>query len=262
MEDSEAIFSEAFGRFWSNWSYIMSLRQVAEVALPIAREALTPIHAQAVDTIAADPEYSKLFIKLDGTQSPWNEKLKEFLCAGMTNTAIANSRAAIDAASLVFAQSMLDDSAWSYCRVCALIAPKDWEQFLEKKTVDYASVRDHTADAIRDELLTKKLKELEYKSLLEKVGMLFRLCKPPANFAPIEDYTFDQKRLEAIDNRRNQIIHGNGIKVLMTDLDSDLEFVRRTSHYLMAMVNQRFGLRLHPYKVFPQPPTLSSVSES
>ncbi len=161
MEDPEAMFSETFGRFMSNWSHIMSLRQVAEIALPLAQEALTPIHAQAVDVIAADPEYSKIFIKLDGTQSQMDEELKEFLRAGMTSTAIVNSRAAIDAASLVFAQSMLDDSAWSYCRVCALLAPKDWEPLLEPKKIDYASVRDRSADAIRDELLAATLGQLD-----------------------------------------------------------------------------------------------------
>ena len=133
MADPEALFSETFGRFMSNWSYIMSLRQVAEVALPLAQEALTPIHAQAVEAIAADPQYSKIFINLDGIEGPMGDELKEFLRAGMTNTAVANSRAAIDAASLVFAQSMLDDSAWSYCRVCALVAPQDWESLWRRR---------------------------------------------------------------------------------------------------------------------------------
>lgn len=252
MADPEAVFSETFGRFMSNWSYIMSLRQVADVALPIAQSALSPIHAQAVEAIAADPQYSKLFTKLDGTPSPMDDGLKEFLRAGMTNTAVANSRAAIDAASLVFAQSMLDDSAWSYCRVCALVAPKDWEPLLEPKKIDYASVRDRSAEAIRDELLAATLSQLERESLLRKVDMLFRLCNPPADFTPIGNYTFDRSRLEAIDNRRHRIIHGEGIKDAMNDLDADLEFVQKTSHFLMGLVNQRYGLRLHPYEVFPQ----------
>lgn len=92
--------------------------------------------------------------------------------------------------------------------------------------------------------------------------MLLRLCKPPADFNPIGNYTFDHTRLEAIDNRRHRIIHGDGIKVLMTDLDADLKFVMKTSHYLMCLVNQRYGLRIHPYKVFPLLPTPDSGLES
>jgi hypothetical protein len=252
LVDPEAVFSETFGRFMSNWSYIMSLRQVADVALPIAQGALSPIHAQAVEAIAADPQYSKFFTKLDGTPSPMDDGLKEFLRTGMTNTAVTNSRTAIDAASLVFAQSMLDDSAWSYCRVCARVAPKDWEPLLEPKKIDYGSVCDRSAEAIRDELLAATLSQLECESLLRKVDMLFPLCKPPPDFNPIGNYTFDRSRLEAIDNRRHRIIHGEGIKDAMNDLDADLEFVKKTSHFLMGLVNRRYGLRLHPYKVFPQ----------
>ncbi len=63
MDDAEAMFSETFGRFMSNWSYVMSLRQVAEIALPLAQEALAPIHGEAIEAIAADQEYSKIFAK-------------------------------------------------------------------------------------------------------------------------------------------------------------------------------------------------------
>ncbi len=133
---------------------------------------------------------------------------------------------------------------------------------LEPKKIDYASVRDRSADAIRNELLAATLSQLERDSLLKKVDMLFRLCKPPTDFNPIGNYTFDRTRLEAIDNQRHRIIHGEGIKVVMTQLDADLEFVMKTSHYLMGLVNQRYGLRLHPDKVFTQPRKPGAGSES
>jgi len=78
-----------------------------------------------VDAIDADDEYSKMIVKLAGSASPWGEELKASLRGGMTNTVVTNSRAAIDAACLVFAESMLDDSAMSYCQVCAMLAPND-----------------------------------------------------------------------------------------------------------------------------------------
>jgi len=117
MPTAEDVFSETFGRFISNWSFVVSLRQVSEVALPLAAKALAPAHAEVVESIATDPNYSKMFVNLDGSWSPWSEELKRLMSAGITVTAVSNARKAIDAASLVFAQSMLDDSAWSYCRV-------------------------------------------------------------------------------------------------------------------------------------------------
>jgi hypothetical protein len=93
-----------------NWSVITSLRQVAEVGLPYAEKALAEEHAAAVHFISNDPQYQKIFV---GNDKPFSPELAEFLQTGMTKTAITNARAAADAASIVFAQSMLDDCAWS-----------------------------------------------------------------------------------------------------------------------------------------------------
>jgi hypothetical protein len=253
MTTAEDIFSEAFGRFMSNWSFVISLRLVSEVALPLAAKALAPTHADAIEAIAADPNYSKILVNLDGSRSPWSEEFKRLMSTGITVTVVSNARKAIDAASLVFAQSMLDDSAWSYCRVCALIGPQDWEPFVEAKKIEFAAVRGRSSDAIRDELIQTALSQLERESLLKKVDMLFQLCTPPKNFAPIENYTFERNRLEAIDNKRHRIIHANGLKAELENVDDDLEYVRKTSNFLMGLVHQKYGVQINPLKTFAQP---------
>jgi hypothetical protein len=258
MLTAEEVFSETFGRFIMNWSFIMSLRQVSEVALPIAEQALAPTHAEAVEAIAADPEYKKIIVKLDGSPSSWSNELKRFIRVGMTETAISNARKAVDAASLVFAQSMLDDSAWSYCRACSLIAPGDWEPFLEAKKIDFVTVSTRSAEAIRDELIHAMLVQLERESLLKKVDMLFRLCNPPEGWSPVANYVFDRSRLEAIDSQRHRIIHADGLRDQLLNVEDDLTYVMKTSNYLMGLVNQKYGVRIHPLKVFPQPASSSA----
>lgn len=260
MPTAEEVFSETFGRFLSNWSFIVSLRQVSEVALPLAEKALAPLHAEVVEFIASDPDYSKIFVKLDGSPSSLSDDLKQFIRASMTVTAVANARKAIDAASLVFAHSLLDDFVWSCCRVCSIIAPQDWDPFVEKKKVHFAMLRGSSAEAIRDELIQETLSQLERESLLKKVDMLFRLCNPPKDFAPMSNYTFDRKRLAAIDNQRHRIIHANGLKAEIENVDDGLEYVIKTSNFLMGLVNQRYGVRIHPLKVFAQPATPSVES--
>ncbi len=52
------------------------------------------------------------------------EDILQILQTQMTEGVIINAHAAIDASSLVMAQSILDDFAWSYLKVCALIAPR------------------------------------------------------------------------------------------------------------------------------------------
>jgi hypothetical protein len=251
MSTAEDVFSETFGRFMSNWSFIFSLRHISEVVLPLAPKTLAPANAEIVEIFAADPNYNKIFVNLDGSWSPWSEKFKGSMSADITAIEVSNARKAIDAASLVFAQSMLDDSAWSYCQVCALIAPQDWEPFVEAKKIDFAAVRSKSSDAIRDELVQVALSQLERESLLKKVDMLFRLCNPPKGFAPIDNYIFDRDRLEAIDNKRHLIIHANGLKAELQNIDDDLEYIRETSVFLMGLVHQKYGVQIHPLKALP-----------
>jgi hypothetical protein len=253
MPTAEEVFSETFGRFISNWSFVVSLRQISEVALPLAAGTLAPVHANAVEAISADPDYNKMFINLDGSWSPWSEELKQLMSSGITATAVSNARKAIDAASLIFAHSMLDDSAWSYCRVCALIAPQDWESFVEAKKVDFATVQGKSSDEIRGDLIQIALDQLERESLLKKVDTLFRLCNPPKDFAPIDNYAFDRNRLEVIDNKRHQIIHANGLKAGLENIDDDLEYVKKTSNFLMGLVHRKYGVQIHLLKAIGRP---------
>jgi hypothetical protein len=250
MPTAEEVFSETFLRSIVNWSFVVSLRQISEIALPLAARVLAPAHAEAVELIAADSNYNKMFVNTDGSWSPWSEELKRLMSAGITTTAVSNARKAMDAASLVFAQSMLDDAAWSYCQVCALIAPQDWEPFVAAKKIDFATIRGSSTDAVREELIQAALSQLERESLIKKVDMLFRLCNPPKDFAPTANYTFDRNRLEAIDSQRHRIVHEIDLRGELKSIDDDLEYVRKTSIFLMGLVHQKYRVQIHPLKAF------------
>jgi hypothetical protein len=120
MLTADDVFSETFGRFTRNWTVMSSLRHVMEKGSPYAEMALDIENAALVEMLATDPEYKKIIVNIDGSDKPLSEETKDFLRAGTTKTAITNARTVVDAASLVFAQSILDDCAWSYCRVCSL----------------------------------------------------------------------------------------------------------------------------------------------
>lgn len=256
MPTAEDVLSDTFARFMKNWTLIVSLRQVADVALPIAEEPLAAIHADVVELISIHPQYKKIIVKLDGSETTWGEGTKNIVRTGMTSVAITNASAAIDAASLVFAQSILDDCALSYIRVCSLANPADWESIIAEKKSSFANYRGKTQDVIRDEMIQEKLKQLERDSLLKKVDLLFHLCNPHEGYAPINNYSYDRDRLEKIDGDRHGIIHGDGMGKPVANIDDDLDFIWKTVNYLLALVNHKYGVQLNPIKMFnlPIPP--------
>jgi hypothetical protein len=259
MPTAEDLFTQTFVRFFRNWSFITALRQVGDVALPIAEQALGDIHTDFIERMSVDPNYKNVIVKLDGSETSWGDGVKNMLQREMTKGTIASARAAIDAASLVFAQSVLDDCALSYLRVCALANPGDWDPFFAEKKVAYSSVG-KPAEEIREMLIADKLERLEWESLLTKVDLLFQLCKPPKDYAPMNNYKFDRERLAKIDDARHGIIHRNAMAQPLADIDADLEYVLKTANFLMGLVNQRYGVQLNSEKMYPPSPTSQSGS--
>lgn len=256
MPTAEDVFSETFARFMKNWAFITSLTQVADVALPVAEEALAAIHKDVIEHMSTDPQYKNIIVKLDGSETTWGDGTKNLLQTGMTESAITNAKAAIDAASLVFAQSVLDDCAWSYLKVCSLANPADWEPIIAEKKATFAAYYGKSQDLIRDEMIQEKLKQLERESLLKKLDLLFQLCTPPKGYAPINNYAYDRDRLEQIDDARHGIIHRNDMGKPLANIDNDLDFISKTANYLLALVNHKYGVQLNIIKIFnlPIPP--------
>jgi hypothetical protein len=255
MPTVEDVFSDTFARFLENWTFITSLRQFAEIAIPSTQEALRSVHTDYIERVAVDPDYKKLIVKFDGSEATWDDDIKNMLQTGMTETVIANTRAGIDAASLVFAHSALDDCAWSFLRVCALASPTDWDPVIREKKVNYDLVG-KAPEAIREILILEKLEQLERESLLKKVDLLFRLCTPPKDFAPIKNYSYDRDRLEIIDSTRHGIIHREGLGKSVPNIVDVLDFIANVANYLLALVNNKYGVQLNILKLFnlPIPP--------
>jgi hypothetical protein len=243
MPNADDQFTEVFRRFLTNWSVVTSLRQVAEAGMPYVERVLAVEHSVAVEIISNDPQGQRLFVDNNG---PFDPELAQFLRAGMTTTAIAHARSSIDAASVVFAQAMLDDCAWSLHKICAVMRPQDWEPGIDNKQITLRSAREKDYEANRMELIESKIKAIERESLPDKVDSLFRLCPPPVGFNPVDGYVYDRARLEKIDSDRHRVIHSSGYGTPLTNVEDDLVFLKRTASYLIALVNARCGVRIDP----------------
>jgi hypothetical protein len=162
----------------------------------------------------------------------------------MTSFMLDSGSAALDAAILLFAHSILDDCAFSLCNVCSKANPADWEAFVVNKQVPLSALRDKRFEDVRNELIAEKLKAIERASLPDKVDMLHRLCTPPKAFAPLKNYSYEHIRLEQIDLDRHKIVHHSGFTVKRSNLADDLKFIFDTVDYLIALVSHKHQLML------------------
>ena len=142
-----------------------------------------------------------------------------------------SSYASLDAAVLVFYHTLLDATAFDYCRVTVLHAPSDWVQNLKSTQVQLLETKSKSYDQLLHAKLGERLEKLERESLLTKVDRLFARCNPPSGWSPMVGYEFDRERIKRFDDQRHEIVHGKALGKPLTLFqvsDENLLYVQKT----------------------------------
>lgn len=243
---AETLFSETHGRTVRAWSTVSIFRQVVQAGLAAAKQEKAKEAESLYDRVISDPDYMKLVTDVEGFRKAMpKEKFVEFGVKQSAETA-ANL---LNAATILFGHSMVDGSAFDYCCVTALHAPNDWEPELSNKQVPLSLVRELPIEEILRRKLDDALKDLEMKSLRDKIDRLHARCQPKKGWSPIHGYVFDLARIERLDLLRQNIVHGDALGQPIEDALGEFEYMNRTCWYFMGLVNMRYGLRLDPYIV-------------
>ena len=160
-----------------------------------------------------------------------------------------SSYASLDAAVLVFYHTLLDATAFDYCRVTVLHAPSDWVQDLKSTQVQLLETKSKSYDQLLHAKLGERLEKLERESLLTKVDRLFARCNPPSGWSPMVGYEFDRERIKRFDDQRHEIVHGKALGKPLTLFqvsDGSLLYVQKTGMFFVGPVNFKYQLRIDP----------------
>jgi hypothetical protein len=236
---------EIFPRTMSAWNAVYTFRWMGQLGLPHAKNQAGWQHERTFQHLASADEYAPMF-RVD-RQTLVDSGYFEEVTKATTEQSVATFESALDAASLIFAHSVLDSTAFDWCRVCALAQPEDFIPYVEQKKVTLSKVQE--AGSFSDILNTAidgYLKTLERESLIKKLDLLFALCRPSRDFVGIEKYRYDRDRIVALDNLRHDYVHRGGLGGRLPQGDDDLWFLWKTTNFLLPLVLLRYGIRLDP----------------
>lgn len=250
MASPEELFTQAFNGIASRFAVVNSLRRVANLGMPMATQKAYEEWLVFAHQLFHDPQYEHMFLDKKGALQAAGGV--EGMGQNMAENQLSMFKAAVDAASLVFAHSIVDSAALDFLRVTAAHNHLDWAPFIEQKQIAVSALKDSTYDDIVKDKVTQHIDSLDRQSLLTKVDRLFHICKPEPNFEPMNDYKFDRDRLEKLDHLRHDIVHGSGPVTALEDGDNDVWFLQKTAFYFMSLVNMRYDTRIDP-KLFIQP---------
>ena len=240
--EPEALMTRTFGASVRNFSMVKSFKRIAALGLPAAQEQILHESIQFADQIFTDKEYDDLFVDKDVAFNFIGSTAN--MGKAVTSRTISQFKLSVDSSVLIFCHSILDASAFDYCKVSAIADPKSWTKFLEKKQVTLADMRDFSYEQILGRKLEKYFESLERESLLAKIDKLFEICRPPDDFKPIKNYNFDRQAIQKFDRRRHEIVHGELVMHSLPVNDSEIDYYMSTCNYLMGLLNHKFGLRV------------------
>jgi len=246
MTEAEALFNQAFVRTLKIWSSISTFRDSLLGVIAEVSERQRALVADIYDKLAYDPGYTHLLVNPKG----FAEKVdKPKFVATAAEGIVKGTIGSLDAATVVFAHSVLDAAAIDYCRVTAVAAPNDWEQDLKNSQIPLSEIAKSSYAELLKRKLDEHLKKLERESLAVKIDRLLARCQPPAKWSPMENYEFDLSITKNLDDQRHEIVHGAAIghplKIFALSSDS-LWYLQRTTMYFAGLVNLRYGLRIDP----------------
>ena len=242
MSTATRLFTETFMRSIKGFGVISSFRRIASLS---TKSSVNQIHDDwrvIMDALLTDPDYKGILVPID-PHAPKVPNLSR-IASLAAELELDNFGLAVDAASLVFAHSILDDAALQFCRVTSIVSPSSWEPFVVNKTVRLEEVRNENYQSLLTAKIEDSLKKLERESILTKFDKVFQICRPQADFKPIKGFSFDRSRLADLDRLRNAIIHETGPVQRLPKGDDDLHFMKMCSVYLMTLVNHCFGVKM------------------
>ena len=207
------LFCRTFMASLKRFSEIMTFRRVAEIGELEGYEKIFHESSATVYETFLGPHSGDYLVDRDNAI----EKLGglEAITKRMAVSTLETFRRSVDAASLIFAHSILDGLALDFLTVTSIVDREFWEQPLLKRKATLGELKSSSYDKILTERIEARLTELEKESLLTKTDLLFAVCKPPRDFSPIKDFEYDRNRLEEFDIRRHNIRPAAGVRSVL-----------------------------------------------
>lgn len=244
-------FTIAFRRMNNGWAIIHSLRMVSTAGMPYAAKIVEGEQTSLVSDLTVSGQLKEFTIGIVDDDDL--KKTTDFLSQKLTEQTLKNASSSVDAASLLFAHSVLEEGLNSFLGITSDVAPEFWKDRVKKKPFDLEAVMKRGLDDVVASFVREKIWSIRRsESLINKTDLLLEICKPsgpPSN----PNYKFDATKLKAIDKLRQDIVHGDLLGTAIADIDEKLEYLRNTWMYFFMLMHERFGLRLDMTVLTSQP---------
>jgi hypothetical protein len=257
MDDPNYLISHAFEKSVGGMYVVHALRKVAAIQQSGTHDALVKDAEEMVAGLLEFPDMRSV-ISMPPEESPvgGEEAFKDLL---VKNNLIL-FRVGVDTASLILAHTTLDSVADLCCRASAAADPSAWLFTVREKTFSLRELEKSSPDQIQKRALAHQMTVLSRESLLKRINLLFKVCKPDSSTLNSGTYRFNRDRLDHLDKLRNMFVHDPSPATRIPFLHhienwkaaaDDLDFLTWTPFKLVDATRKRHSLRPSPEHLYP-----------
>jgi len=246
-------FSRLATGFLLSMGNVFSHRMVVSLGGSQAELGYRHYFSEVIDKMRPGREYEKYVVFPNDFFRTGQD---EMMLNKAVESAISNARRMTDAASIVFAHSILDAFSGDLLTLGIQLDESRYFRFISERRIKVSEVLAGEpsaldAERVRD-WLTIKVKELvenelKRESLCKKIDCLHSICKPESEFLKGGDFRYDRSRLQKVDKKRHNIVHGLDFASNLDSIAEDLDYIMSTGVYLTFMVAMGFNLKILPF---------------
>ena len=248
MDDTDFI-SAISGNYMQKWMALKNFKNLSVLGLQEATPTLFNQQVEAATQIGHNPMYENFI-----NQTLYREmidplEVAERLCSHL----ISSAQYTVESSMLILSHTLLDTTLLELCKFSTVYHPERWDEDINEKTVKFEAVMSNDIQQIRQQILHKKIEELDRKSLVEKADVLYKRCKPEANFCKTihDEYLYDRERLKTYDEQRHDIVHGRFNPThQIADFENLLLFAELTGMHFIFMICKYYNTKISPSKAF------------
>jgi len=147
---------------------------------------------------------------------------------------------ATQAAAMVFMHSAYENSIFDLISFLIKYDPEPWYEYIDRRKIDFASIRTKSPTQLGEILLANLLEELEKASLPNKVERLLAVLKPKTVKDVIPGFEFSLDELKRIDTLRHQLTHHPDFSKPLGNIRDMLAFLHRTVLFVEKIAELKY----------------------
>ena len=171
-----------------------------------------------------------------------NEPFLNFFMKSFANRSVRLSKQMVGSSALVFAHTILDELLTECCYISFDAMPADWYSLVDDRKIEVRQIRATDTQALIHQKALELVSEKAKQSMVKRFSLLNQICAPKLNGEKPITALISLDELEAFDQTRHKIIHGQPFAHNISDIEGKILFAACVGLTALALVGKTYNL--------------------